>query len=47
MQASEGGLKYQEVLWLLGSLSSLYRIPFDPKLVEQEFPPPHINPAIK
>lgn len=41
MQASEGGLKYQEVLWLLGSLCSLYRIPFDPKLVEQEFPPPY------
>jgi len=32
------------VLWLLGSLCSLcslYRIPFDPKLVEQDFPPPH------
>jgi subfamily B ATP-binding cassette protein HlyB/CyaB len=36
-----GGLGYQEVLWLLGSLCSLYRIPFDPKLVEQDFPPPH------
>jgi subfamily B ATP-binding cassette protein HlyB/CyaB len=35
------GLGYQEVLWLLGSLCSLYRIPFDPKLVEQDFPPPH------
>ncbi|MDP2880433.1 MAG: peptidase domain-containing ABC transporter [Azonexus sp.] len=41
MQTSEGGLGYQEVLWLLGSLCSLYRIPFDPKLVEQEFPPPY------
>ncbi len=41
MQTSEGGLGYQEVLWLLGSLCSLYRIPFDPKLVEQDFPPPH------
>ena len=41
MQTSEGGLKSQEVLWLLGSLCSLYRIPFDPNLVEQEFPPPH------
>ena len=32
------------MLWLLGSLCSLcslYRIPFDPKLVEQDFPPPH------
>lgn len=41
MQTSEGGLGYQELLWLLGSLCSLYRIPFDPKLVEQDFPPPH------
>ncbi len=29
------------MLWLLGSLCSLYRIPFDPKLIEQDFPPPH------
>lgn len=41
METSGGGLGYQEVLWLLGSLCSLYRIPFDPKLVEQDFPPPH------
>jgi subfamily B ATP-binding cassette protein HlyB/CyaB len=41
MQTSEGVLKSQEVLWLLGSLCSLYRIPFDPNLIEQEFPPPH------
>ena len=41
METSEGGLEDQEVLWLLGSLCSLYRIPFDPKLVEQEFPPPY------
>lgn len=41
MQISGGKLGHQEVLWLLGSLSSLYRLPFDPKLVEQEFPPPH------
>ena len=41
MQTSEGGLGYPELLWLLGSLCNLYRIPFDPKLIEQEFPPPH------
>ena len=29
------------LLWLLGSLSGLYRTPFDPKLVEQHFPPPY------
>jgi subfamily B ATP-binding cassette protein HlyB/CyaB len=41
MQTSEGHLAYQELLWLLGSLSNLYRLPFDPKLIEQEYPPPH------
>lgn len=41
MQTSRGELGYQELLWLLGSLCNLYRIPFDPKLIEQEFPPPH------
>ncbi len=41
MQTSEAGLAYRDLLWLLGSLCSLYRIPFDPKLIEQEFPPPH------
>lgn len=30
-----------EVLWLLGSLSGLYRLPFDANLVAQEFPPPY------
>lgn len=41
MQTLRGELGYQELLWLLGSLCNLYRIPFDPKLIEQEFPPPH------
>ncbi|MBP3982652.1 peptidase domain-containing ABC transporter [Acidovorax sp. JG5] len=41
MQTSQGELGYQELLWLLGSLCNLYRTPFDPKLIEQEFPPPH------
>ncbi|KAB2912149.1 MAG: peptidase domain-containing ABC transporter [Dechloromonas sp.] len=31
----------EALLWLLGSLCSLYRIPFDPKLVAQDFPPPY------
>lgn len=29
------------MLWLLGSLCNIYRVPFDPKLVEQAFPPPY------
>jgi len=41
MQISGGMPAGKDVLWLLGSLCSLYRIPFDPKLVEQEFPPPY------
>ena len=41
MQASGGVLENKDVLWLLGSLSSLYRLPFDPQLVEQSFPPPY------
>lgn len=34
-------LDFDEFLWLLGSLCNLYRIPFDPQLIEQDFPPPH------
>ena len=30
-----------EVLWLLGSLSAFYRLPFDASLVAQEYPPPY------
>jgi ATP-binding cassette, subfamily B, bacterial HlyB/CyaB len=29
----------QDMLWLIGSLSSIYRLPFDPKLIVQQFPP--------
>ncbi|MBK8525126.1 MAG: hypothetical protein IPL58_14490 [Betaproteobacteria bacterium] len=32
---------HREVIWLLGSLSGLYRLPFDAALVSQEFPPPY------
>ena len=41
MRTSGGVLENKDVLWLLGSLSSLYRLPFDPHLVEQSFPPPY------
>ena len=30
-----------EVLWLLGSLSGFYRLPFDATLIAQQFPPPY------
>ncbi|MCX7173030.1 MAG: hypothetical protein NT159_03665 [Proteobacteria bacterium] len=29
----------EELSWLLGSLSSLFRLPFDGALVESQFPP--------
>ena len=36
-----GTMHREELLWLLGSLSGLYRQPFDAALVAQAFPPPH------
>jgi len=30
-----------DLLWLLGSLSSLHRLPFDAQLIAQAFPPPY------
>ena len=30
----------EELLWLLGSLSQLHRLPFDATLIAQQFPPP-------
>lgn len=41
MQNSEGELGRQQLLWLLGSLCNLYRVAFDPTLLEQGYPPPH------
>ena len=32
---------HQEALWLLGSLSGFYRLPFDAALIAQQFPPPY------
>ncbi len=41
MSSPGSALLREHLLWLLGSLSSLYRLPFDPQLVEQQFPPPY------
>jgi hypothetical protein len=35
------GVRHEDVIWLLGSLSALYRLPFEAGLIEQEFPPPY------
>ena len=41
MQNVEEGLGHDALLWLLGSLSSLHRLPFDATLIAQAFPPPY------
>jgi ATP-binding cassette, subfamily B, bacterial HlyB/CyaB len=38
---TDGRLEAQAVLWLLGSLCNLHRIPFDARLIAQDYPPPH------
>jgi len=34
-------LEHEQVLWLLASLCGLNRVPFDAKLIRQNFPPPY------
>ena len=34
-------MRREDLVWLLGSLSALYRLPFEAALIEQEFPPPY------
>lgn len=41
MSSFGGTIHHDELLWLLGSLSGLYRLPFDAALVAQSFPPPY------
>jgi subfamily B ATP-binding cassette protein HlyB/CyaB len=36
----QGELRREDLLWLLGSLSGLFRIPFDAALIAQNHPPP-------
>lgn len=36
----------QDMLWVIGSLSKVFRIPFDPQLVLQQFPPPYSRTAL-
>ena len=31
----------QDLLWLIGSLSRIFRVPFDPNLIRQQVPPPY------
>lgn len=34
------------MLWLIGSLSRVFRVPFDPQLISQQFPPPYSRTAL-
>ena len=36
----------QDMLWLIGSLSRVFRLPFDAHLVRQQFPPPYSRTAL-
>ena len=36
----------QDLLWLIGSLSKVFRVPFDAQLVRQQFPPPYSRTAL-
>ncbi len=36
----------QDMLWLIGSLSRIFRLPFDPQLIRQQFPPPYSRVAV-
>jgi len=37
----ERSLSQEDFVWLAGSLAQLHRLPFDPALIRQRFPPPH------
>ena len=43
----DSAVGYDDALWLLASLSSLFRIPFDAALVAQNFPPPFTRATLK
>ncbi len=36
----------QHLLWLIGSLSRVFRLPFDAQLIRQQFPPPYSRTAL-
>lgn len=36
----------QDMLWLIGSLSRVFKLPFDPQLIRQQFPPPYSRTSL-
>ena len=39
-------LKGDALIWALGAIAQLNRIPFDPKLILQQFPPPYASETL-
>ena len=39
--ASEHPLRQEDLLWAIGSLCSVHRIPFEPSLIREQYAPPH------
>jgi subfamily B ATP-binding cassette protein HlyB/CyaB len=40
-------LSQEQFAWMLGATCHLHRIPFDPQLVLQQFPPPHTLESLR
>ena len=45
-QGRRNSLNTQELTWILGSLSAVFRKPFNPDLLARQFPPPLANDAL-
>jgi subfamily B ATP-binding cassette protein HlyB/CyaB len=41
LEEGRGTLSVRDLTWALGSLCQLYRLPFSPELLQQQFPPPY------
>jgi hypothetical protein len=37
----QGDISKKQIIWAIGSIAQLSRIPFDPELLAQSFPPPY------
>jgi ATP-binding cassette, subfamily B, bacterial HlyB/CyaB len=46
MTSLERKLRQDQVVWLFGSVSALYRLPFDAALISQQFPPPYSTATV-
>lgn len=46
MVAVSSGIAREQFVWAVGSMCRAHRLPFDPELLRQQFPPPHGPQAI-